>query len=927
MLIFTLIRNKKKRYYFHNSTFEIFPLYYFEFSNKKVSSEFIEYILDNVANKIEIYYSLPTKLDYYVFKHPNIIEIEEEYAKEAAKFFNVELSRYKKGWAICTQEKDLERVKNFAYKFFAHPLLDLVIPAENFTISQIVEPLEHHIILPSVQDHTEILNFYNLTEEELNVIYQSYKRDFNREPNIIEIGTFSQYWSEHCRHKTISGKFVIDGVERCSNLLKETIFYATEKLNKKWCVSVFKDNSGIIQVDNQYCICVKVETHNHPSSIEPYSGAATGIGGVIRDIIATGKGAKPIANLDVFFVGPIEREVKDCFWQPILLLKNLVLGVRDYGNRMGIPTVAGAVYFDDAYIYNPLVYCGTIGILKKENIQKEVSPGMLIVLLGGRTGSDGLHGASFSSAKLSTEQFENAIRAVQLPNPIVEKKVEQAILRLTQEKIIKSITDCGAGGIAVATLEITKNYGFDISLDTIKVKYKALSDYELWLSESQERIIILIESKDLERLKEIVNEEGVEYSILGNVTNSPICHIFSKGEVIANFNKEVLDKHLPQRIFEINSYKLSLPSPVQLYQSSKTSLLKHYIKKILSNPNISSKESIIRQYDHEVGGRTVSKPIGIKISPSDGAVLKLFYGDKKGVAVAVGHKASLMYIDPYQASLQSVDEAVRGLICLGANPNKIALLDNFCWGDANDPDQLYKLYLSALACKDIALIYQTPFISGKDSFNNYFTLSDGKRFNIVPTLLITAVGFIRDIAIVPSQVIKSANSFVYFVGSNQFLLGGSIFYKQLGFISNFYPKLNPKDAILLYRTLHQLIKNNTISSIHDVSDGGLITTVVEMILDSKFSIRLDIKQDGLFNSKYSFSLEELLFSEPPSSFVVEVEEKNAKEFERSLDRFFYFRLGQTCADKSLIISYNNLHLKISKDELYRWYTKSLSNLF
>ncbi len=944
MQLFVITRNRLKveKFKIKNIDIAVYPIYFLEIekvgnSASKVMS-FLNYILDHAINDIISYNHLPAKPHYFIFKHPNIMEQEEEYAKESAKTFGLRLIHFKKGWAIQVVSKlqnfkfqNYETdIKNFAYQTFANPLLDIFISQRKFHTRKITKPVRHNITLPDIENEQDLRNFYNFITEELRIIFKSYEEKFNRKPNIAEIGTFAQYWSEHCRHKTMKGTYFVDGRLAFSNLLKETIFEVTQKLKRKWCVSVFEDNAGVIDVDGRFCVCAKVETHNHPSSIEPYSGSATGIGGVIRDIIGTGKGAKPIGSIDIFFVGNINNskfnsveskdKMQNLVWEPCNLLKNLVCGVRDYGNRMGIPTVSGSVYFDDSYLFNPLVYCGTIGIIEKNKVKKEVLPGDLIILIGDRTGRDGLHGASFSSGKISKEESNSAILSVQLPNPIVEKKVEQFINRATRENIIKSVTDCGAGGIAVASLEIIQNFGAHIKLEDVKIKYKGLSPYELWLSETQERMIVVIDKNDLNKFIEIAKEEEVDFTILGNITKSPVCKIYFKDKIIAEFHKDTLDRKIPQKKFYLNSFTITKPEPVHSYSFSN---LRNEILNIISNPIVASKENIIRRYDHEVGGRTVIKPIINNISPANGCVLKLFYDKNVGVAIGLGHKTELMKVDPYEGSIQSIDEAVRNVITLGANPAKISLLDNFCWGDSQDTDQLYKLIESARACKDLGLIYKTPFISGKDSFNNFFVDAAGRKINITPTLLITAIGIVDNISYIPSTILKGTNSRIYFVGSNQFMLAGSIFYKQYGYTGKFYPKLKPHYALKLYKLIYTAIKKNMISSIHDVSDGGIITTIIEMFLDSNCGVELNF--ESFPNKQLIFNL---LFSEPPSSFIVEIDKEKIREFIKLFENFFCFEIGKTTPiNNYLLIKTPTKLIQFSKDILKKHYLQPLSTLF
>ncbi|MCL2335090.1 MAG: AIR synthase-related protein, partial [Endomicrobia bacterium] len=389
-------------------------------------------------------------------------------------------------------------------------------------------------------------NVLSLSLEEMKTV-QNYFRKLKRNPTDIELETIAQTWSEHCKHKTLTG--IIEYTEEhdgrkkkrvYNNLLKETIFEATMKLNKKWCWSVFKDNAGVIEFDQENGAAFKVETHNHPSALEPYGGSATGIGGVIRDILGVGLGAKPIANTDIFCFGNPDTKasaVPEGMHHPKRIAKGVVSGVRDYGNRMGIPTVNGAVYFDDGYMANPLVYCGTMGIMPKKYINKTVKSGDLILVVGGRTGRDGIHGATFSSVQLDKE---SDVSAVQIGNPIVEKKVLDTMLKARDLNLYRAVTDCGAGGLSSAIGELGEKTGAYVELDKVPLKYEGLSPWEIWISEAQERMVFAVPAKNKKKITEIFEKENVEAVFVGKFTSDKKLTLIYNKDVVADMDMQFL---------------------------------------------------------------------------------------------------------------------------------------------------------------------------------------------------------------------------------------------------------------------------------------------------------------------------------------------------------------------------------------------------
>ncbi len=619
---------------------------------------------------------------------------------------------------------------------------------------------------------------------------KSYFKALGRNPTDIELETIAQTWSEHCKHKTLTG--VIEYTEKSgagkkktkiyNNLLKETVFRATKELDLPWCISVFKDNAGVIDFDDKNGIAFKVETHNHPSALEPYGGAATGIGGVIRDIMGVGLGAKPFANTDIFCFGNPDmpwKKLPKGMLHPKRIAKGVVSGVRDYGNRMGIPTVNGAVYFDDAYTSNPLVYCGTAGIIPKNMAFKEVKPGDLVLVAGGRTGRDGIHGATFSSVKLDQE---TDVSAVQIGNPIVEKKVLDTMLRARDLGLYRAVTDCGAGGLSSAVGELGEETGVKVHLEHIPLKYEGLRPWEIWVSEAQERMVFAVQPENKEKILEIFRSENVEAVFIGEFTGDKMLTVMYGDETIALLDMEFLHSGVP-KVKNVASWTPPVEKAVKIKKKADYG---NDLKELLGSLSICSREWIIRQYDHEVQGQTVVKPLqGPDITaqgPGDAAVVWPYTFDQqpaagdskskyKGFVLSNGMNPEYGKIDAYWMAASAIDEALRNAVCVGADIGRIAILDNFCWGNPYRPEVLGSLVRAAEACYDMAKIYGTPFISGKDSLHNEYAIGK-KHYSIPPSLLISAIGIVRDVRKTITMDLKDEGNYVYIIGDTKNELGG-----------------------------------------------------------------------------------------------------------------------------------------------------------
>lgn len=737
--------------------------------------------------------------------------------------------------------------------------------------------------------------FLNL--EEMRSI-QKYFRKLKRNPTDCELETLAQTWSEHCKHKTFRGKIEYrdkstraqehkaqdtrNKVTYINNLLKSTVMKVTEELNKPWCVSVFKDNSGVIRFDEKHNVCFKVETHNHPSALEPYGGAGTGIGGVIRDPLGTGLGAKPIINTDVFCFGPIDYPYKKLpkgALHPKRVMKGVVSGVRDYGNRMGIPTSNGAVLFDEGFVGNPLVFCGNVGIMPKGKSFKHVNVGDLVVVVGGRTGRDGIHGATFSSGELTHESQEISGQAVQIGNPITEKKMTDVILKARDKNLYNAITDCGAGGLSSAVGEMGEETGADVDLEKVPLKYKGLSYTEIWISEAQERMVLAVDPEKIDSLISMFEKENVEITVIGRFTGSKQLRLFYQGECVCNLGMDFLHNGGPdltrKAVWEAPNYKEPKAGNKKDFTGDLLGLLR--------TTNIASKEWIIRQYDHEVQGGSVLKPLqGVSNDgPGDACITRPVLSSNKGVVLSCGINTDYGKIDPYWMAASVIDEALRQVVAVGGDIQKSAILDNFCWGNTDKPDRLGGLVRASMACYDIAKQYGIPFISGKDSLNNEYSTKKG-TIAIPPTLLISCISIMDDVSKAITMDAKKWGNAIYLVGVTKDELGGSQYYKMKGFTGNDVPRVDPVFGRRLMAGFTKTIHGGSVAACHDCSDGGLAVALAEMAFAGGLGMSIKLSSAGLRN-------ETLLFSESNTRFVAEVSDE--RKFLKSMKGLPVQKLG------------------------------------
>ncbi len=699
-----------------------------------------------------------------------------------------------------------------------------------------------------------------LSADEMLAIQAEFER-LGRDPTDLELETLAQTWSEHCVHKTLKSAVTYRGEDfgrsgsvevQFSNLFKDTIVAATRKVNKPWCLSVFHDNAGVIAFDDEYGVAFKVETHNHPSAIEPYGGAATGVGGCIRDIMGCGLGAKPIASTDVFCLA--EPDYDDAklptgVLHPRRVLRGVVGGVRDYGNRMGIPTVNGAIYFDSRYLANPLVFCGCVGLIPRNRIEKRPNAGDLIVVAGGRTGRDGIHGATFSSAELGESHADEFSHAVQIGNAVEEKKVLDALLLARDHPsgcLYSAVTDCGAGGLSSAVGEMGEHLGAVVDLEQAPLKYEGLTYDEIWISEAQERMVFAVPPDRLNTFLRLFADEEVEATVIGRFSDDRVLRVRYEGKTVGELSMAFLHDGLPMPTrtaawtsparadgrsgtataaeraagFSPRGRATRTDAPTNSDASPSAPSLHDALLDALGSLNVASKEWVIRQYDHEVQGRSVIKPLaGPGVGPSDAAVLRPRLDSSRGIVLGCGlcpHRAD---DDPYWMAIAAVDEALRNVICAGGDPDHTAILDNFCWPRCDSEAAMGTLVRACRGAADAAVAYGLPFISGKDSLNNEFSMDPAEakrlglpsRIAIPPTLLISAISVIGDVSRCVSMDLKAAGNAIVLASAPVDVHG-------------------LKAAHGLHTSVATLVRSGCVMAAHDVSDGGVAVALAEMCI-------------------------------------------------------------------------------------------------
>jgi phosphoribosylformylglycinamidine synthase len=805
-------------------------------------------------------------------------------------------------------------------------------------------------------------NCLALTLEEMLFIkkyYESIAEDrlskgFPIWPTDVELEVIAQTWSEHCKHKIFSSEIDYKegtevenkiGSQKINSLYKTFVKSSTKEIEKEreidWLVSVFEDNAGIVRYDENVDLSIKVETHNSPSALDPYGGALTGILGVNRDILGCGLGARPIANTDVFcFADPKlpllgeEEKLPAGLMNPAQILEGVHLGVEDGGNKSGIPTVNGAMYFDNDYAGKPLVFVGTVGVmpqkLKDGRKIEEKTPqvGDYVIMIGGEVGADGIHGATFSSLELNED---SPVTAVQIGDPLTQKRVLDFLIEARDLGLYSSITDNGAGGLSSSVGEMaTMTNGAKIHLDRCPVKYSGLRPYEIMISESQERMTVAVGAKHIDEFMSLAKKRGVLSTNIGEFTQSGSLEVYYQSEKVAELNLEFLHEMLPQ--MKLDAY---WDGPVQrddwfgcIHKSSIDSelterTLAEMVSRVISSPNVATKENLVRRYDHEVQGATQIKPFVGKnqdgVNNSGGIWLHPHGGEENnGVMIGCGLNPRLSLYDPYQMAQVAVDEAIRNIVCTGANPDYISLLDNFCWPDPvqsqSNPNGSYRLGQLVRttkglydACKD----YGTPLVSGKDSMKNDFRGKNRRgeelKISVLPTLLVTSMGK-YDVRKTVTTDFKEVGDSIYLIGNPSLGLGASELteYYQLDELNT--PNIDTEFNANFYRVLHSAISKGLLASCHDISDGGLITTLLESSFGNNLGANINLKD-------LEAQILETLFSESPGRVLVSISPDKEEEFKKLFTKFYPVKIGETTSRDTIELINWETELSLDIDQM------------
>ena len=744
---------------------------------------------------------------------------------------------------------------------------------------------------------------------------QNFFKTLKRDPTDIEIESLAQTWSEHCKHTIFANQ--IDDIK--DGLYKTYIKGATNvirkmKGKKDFCLSVFSDNAGGIIFDDKYMVAHKVETHNSPSALDPFGGAITGIGGVNRDIVGFGMGAKPVANLYGFCFGYPDdtralfkdKNLTHKMLPPKRIMDGVIKGINSGGNCAGIPTISGFMKFDDRYRGKPLVFAGTVGLIPRKvnnklSHEKNAQAGDYVVVVGGKVGLDGVHGATFSSSVLDSVSLATA---VQIGDPITQKKLSDAIVKEARDmNLYNSITDNGAGGISCSVAEMAKECGGAIvDIEKVPLKYLGMSPWQIWISESQERMTLSVPPAKWETFKKLMDKRGVLAVVIGEFTNSNKCVVKNNGKVIMDMPMEFLHNGLPMRELHAKFIEEKFAEPKLPKINSRT---KELIS-LIESANIGSNKFVSEQYDHEVQAGSVLKPLsGRGNINTEAQVIRPVLTSEKGVVLSSALFPSYSDINTYDMAACAIDAAVRSAVAAGASLDELAILDNFCWCSSYDEHRLAQLVDAVRSCYDTAVAYGTPFISGKDSMFNDFKGYDEKgnsvAISIPPTLLISSISVMKDFTKSVSPEFKIAGDTIYVLGGTHDELGASEYYKMLSKgtneIGNTVPKVNTKVNMATYRALESAIDKGLIASSISVSSGGLAIALAKASVGGMLGINVDVKDIA----GIATNIDAKLFSESQGRIVVTVANQNIKALEKVMKNVALSKIGKVSKDKNFII--------------------------
>ncbi|MFH1722630.1 MAG: phosphoribosylformylglycinamidine synthase subunit PurL [Candidatus Altiarchaeota archaeon] len=733
-----------------------------------------------------------------------------------------------------------------------------------------------------------------LSKDEIVQIRDYFKKE-KRNPTDIELEAFAQSWSEHCCYKS------------SKPVLKDTVFSIKAPQN----ICVISEDAGVVDFDEDHAYVLALESHNHPSALDPYGGAATGIGGILRDVICMG--AQPIALVDPLFFGPLdypEKKLPEGTKHPRYLFDGVVAGIAAYGNRVGIPTVGGMVAFDESYLTNCLVNVGCLGILDKKLLvhSRVGAVGDVYILAGGKTGRDGIHGVTFASAELHAESEESDMPAVQLGYAIMKEPLMHACLEANEKGLLTGMKDFGGGGLSCVSAEMAYAAGLGgvIEVDKIPLKEEGISPWEIWVSESQERMMLSVSPKNVDAVLEIFDFWDVPACVVGKVEESNKIRATWKGKQILCLDLEFLisgvqyERPMKYVSRDESDPEFEMPDLVEA------------IMKVLSSSNIGSRESIIRRYDHQVRAQTVISPMqGVinKQTHGDAAILKPLKDSFKGLAITSDINPKMCAQDPYWGSASAVEEVVRNLTSVGARPHSLA--DNLNFGNPEKPDRMADL---AKACEGLTYVARSlglPFVSGNVSLYN-----EGVTGPIAPTPTVLGVGIIEDVRKAVTSDAKNAGNLIYLVGETKKELGGSEYYAQLGLSGGKVPRVELELLKTKVEGLLDLMDVGYIQSCHDISGGGLAVALAEMCFGGDLGAGIELNGLGDLRTDYK------LFSESNGRWLIEVDPKNEKVVEKKLSPTL---IGKFSSDKRIKIQDGMLTLDLSLTELRGEWEGSLTS--
>ena len=734
---------------------------------------------------------------------------------------------------------------------------------------------------------------------------KDYFKDKKRNPTDVELEALGQAWSEHCCYKSskIPLKMHVFGIEE-------------DKI-------IAREDAGVIEFDKNHYYCAALESHNHPSAVEPYGGAATGVGGIVRDVVCMG--SQPIAYIDPLFFGPLDLPIKEVpkgTKHPRYLFKGVVDGIRDYGNRIGIPTLSGQVYFHKGYTGNCLVNVGCIGVMKKEELihSRAKAPGNIYIYVGGKTGRDGIHGATFASAELTDQSEESSRSAVQVGDPITKEPLIHVTLECNRKGLLEGLKDFGGGGLSCVSGELAYAAGFgaEIHLDNIPLKEEGLSPWEIWVSESQERMMFLVDPKNVDRVLHICKQWDVTAVVVGKVIKEKITRVFFKGKKILEMD---MDFYTGGPVYNSCERPFTIPKKRKTEENDfRMSDLNDILRKLLTSPNISSKEWVIRQYDHEVRGNTVIKPLQGKIgiqTHGDSTVLKPLEDSFRGLAVTANVNPRFMERDPYWGACSAIDETCRNLVSVGANPD--SLLDCLNFGNPEKPERMGEFYEACRGLGDTARELKLPFVSGNVSFYN-----ESVKTAVPPTPEIVGIGIVDDIRKCVTSDFKDEGNPIYLVGKKTDKeMGGSEYYNILDFDEGIVPKTDIQILKNCIDSILSTIDKEYVSSCHDVSEGGIAVCLSEMTIGGDIGAIIDIT-----NINKQLRTDFKLFSESNTRWIIEINKKYEKDFEKILIKKNtpFIKIGITKGKKLVIYDRNKIVVNLDISVLRNIWKNAILNV-